>query len=52
MKELHNIEKGLKYLLSVSDVNYIKAVVNKDVPENVLVGGVPAKVIRENIFWE
>ena len=28
------------------------AVVNKDVEENSLVGGVPAKVIKKNIFWE
>lgn len=28
------------------------AVVNKDVPENSLVGGVPAKVIKSNISWK
>lgn len=28
------------------------AVVNKDVEENSLVGGVPAKVIKKNICWE
>ena len=28
------------------------AVVNKDVHENTLVGGVPAKVIKENVYWE
>lgn len=27
-------------------------VVNKDVPENTLVGGVPAKVIENNIYWK
>lgn len=28
------------------------AVVNRDVQDNTLVGGVPAKVIRENVHWE
>lgn len=28
------------------------AVVNKDVKENTLVGGVPARVIKENVLWE
>lgn len=28
------------------------AVVNKDVEENSLVGGVPAKILKKNIFWE
>jgi len=27
------------------------AVVTKDVPPNCLAGGVPAKVIRENVAW-
>lgn len=27
------------------------AVVNKDVPPNALVGGVPAKIIKENVSW-
>lgn len=28
------------------------AVVNKNIPENALAGGVPAKIIKENICWE
>ena len=28
------------------------AVVTSDVPENALVGGVPAKILKENIAWE
>lgn len=28
------------------------AVVNKDVPERCLVGGVPAKIIKENVTWK
>ena len=27
------------------------AVVNKDVPPNALVGGVPAKIIKTNVKW-
>lgn len=28
------------------------AVVNKDIPANCLAGGVPAKVIRKNVYWK
>lgn len=28
------------------------SLVNKDVPPHTLVGGVPAKVLRENVFWQ
>lgn len=28
-----------------------RAVVNHDIPPNVLAGGVPAKVIKENVGW-
>jgi acetyltransferase-like isoleucine patch superfamily enzyme len=28
------------------------SVVNRDVPERCLAGGVPAKVIKENVQWE
>lgn len=28
------------------------AIVNKDIPENTMVGGVPAKIIKEDVYWE
>ena len=28
------------------------AIVTKDVPPNCVVAGVPARVVKENIFWE
>src|SRR5699024_2311625 len=28
------------------------AVVNRDIPANCLAGGVPAKVLKENVYWK
>lgn len=44
------ILKGVK----IGDGSIIAAgsVVNKDVPANTLVGGVPAKIIKQNVRWE
>jgi acetyltransferase-like isoleucine patch superfamily enzyme len=43
------IMKGVT-INSGSVVSY-QAVVTKDVPSNVIVGGIPAKVIKSNINW-
>lgn len=44
------ILKGVK--IGNGSVVAAGAVVNKDVAENTLVGGIPAKEIKKNIFWE
>jgi len=44
------ILKGVK--LGVGSVVAAGAVVTKDVPENCLVAGVPARIVRRDIKWE